>query len=67
MEKPISVKQIAELAAVPEAVVHRAMRRGHLPSQEPEVVGEWLRTVYERDRRQTADDRRSFMESPRAW
>lgn len=67
MEKPLTVKQIAGLASVPEAFVHRAMRRGQLPSQESAVVGEWLRTVFGRERRQGDDARRSLMEGSRAW
>lgn len=67
MEKALTVKQIAELASVADSVVLRAMRRGHLPSQEPVVVGEWLKTLFERDRSLGAEERKRLLEGSRAW
>lgn len=49
--KPLSVDQIAELAGVSEDDVRRDMRRGVLPSQEPEVIREYLRARWEKSQR----------------
>jgi hypothetical protein len=59
MVKPLTISQIALLAGVDERKVHLDMRRGHLPSQEPEVVREWLYTIWERKnlRRLTREER----------
>jgi len=46
--RPLTVIQIAELAACGEDEVRRAMRRGELPSQEAPTVRVWLEARWER-------------------
>ncbi len=46
--KPLTLPQIVELAAANEMDVRRDMRRGILPSMEPEIVREWLRERWSR-------------------
>lgn len=58
--KPLTVEQIAALAGVGVDHVRLDMRRGHLPSQEPEVVREWLEPIFARRYREGQDQRREL-------
>ncbi len=46
----LTFHQIVEPVQIDERSVRRDMKRGLLPSQEPEVVGQWLRERFSKDR-----------------
>ncbi len=49
--KALTIRQIAVLGDCEENVVRKAMRRGLLPSQDCDVVREWLFGLWERKTR----------------